>query len=211
MQNAIDQFRENLRSIRRLDGLCILLEQQGTSADDFSEILRSEIVLIVSALDCFVHDLVRIGMVAIFRDSGTGSKAFSEFSVSMRCLKQILSLSATEDQCGVLANEIRRMNGYKSFQEPDQIAKALSVLGTTRIWEQVARRLSLTASEVKDRLATIVEQRNRIAHEADINPTLGIGKKYFIDRQSTIETVNFVEVVCESLFQLISFPHNCKD
>lgn len=57
MREPINSFKESIESIKSLHALhkhlCSLLP-----AIDLSEILRAEIVLIVSAFDCFIHDIV---------------------------------------------------------------------------------------------------------------------------------------------------------
>ncbi len=70
MNRAIDQFNINIETVKHLGVIYSAFENHLTPAVDLSDILRSEIVLAVSALDCFIHDLVRIGMSKIFERSG---------------------------------------------------------------------------------------------------------------------------------------------
>lgn len=69
MREPINSFKESIESIKSLHALhkhlCSLLP-----AIDLSEILRAEIVLIVSAFDCFIHDIVRKGVMDIFNALG---------------------------------------------------------------------------------------------------------------------------------------------
>lgn len=206
MKTALDQFKLNIKEVRELDAIYDFLENHTTDAFDFSNILRSEIVLLVSALDCYIHDLVRICMVEIYlKGEGTETSAFKNFPISMECVMNIANSNTDELRANFLHNEIRRLNGYKAFQEPEKISHALSCIGLRKVWEEVGKKLNCSATDVKERLQLIIEQRNRIVHEADFDPTPGtFGGKRRIDQVSTKETVNFVEKLCEELFSIAS-------
>lgn len=65
---------------------------------------------------------------------------------------------------------IRRENSYKSFVAPDKVAECLKVL-VDNPWDKVATELSEPSANLKAQLRSVVDLRNRIAHEADVNPT----------------------------------------
>jgi len=60
MQTVINQFRTNISRVRNLGSIFGALNSQTTSVLDLSDILRAELVLAVSALDHFIHELVRL-------------------------------------------------------------------------------------------------------------------------------------------------------
>ena len=60
MQSALDQFYISIQRVRDLIALHHSLTAQTTSAVDLSDILRSALVLAVSALDYYIHEVVRI-------------------------------------------------------------------------------------------------------------------------------------------------------
>lgn len=55
MQSAIDQFRISIQRVRDLISLHNSIKAQATAALDISDILRSALVLSVSALDYYIH------------------------------------------------------------------------------------------------------------------------------------------------------------
>ena len=59
------------------------------------------------------------------------------------------------------------------------------------------------AKDIKQQLTFIVDRRNKIAHEADIDPTYNIGNRWPIDDILVNETVNFVEDVVENIHQIL--------
>ena len=83
MQEAIDQFVANLGRVRNLGALVDALESQTTDVLDLSDILRAELVLSVSALDHYVHEIVRIGMLEAYRGARHKTQQFLNFTVSL--------------------------------------------------------------------------------------------------------------------------------
>ncbi|MBF0235444.1 MAG: hypothetical protein HQK65_20770 [Desulfamplus sp.] len=48
----------------------------------------------------------------------------------------------------------------------------------------------------------IVDRRNKIAHESDIDPALGIGEKYPIDPDMVNISIDFLEEVVNTIFSI---------
>jgi GGDEF domain-containing protein len=57
--------------------------------------------------------------------------------------------------------------------------------------------------ETHQKLSVIVDRRNKIAHEADIDPTLGLGNRWAIDQAEVGEAVDFIEQVVESIHNIL--------
>ncbi|MDE5122675.1 MAG: hypothetical protein O4965_22525 [Trichodesmium sp. St19_bin1] len=49
----------------------------------------------------------------------------------------------------------------------------------------------------------MVERRNKIAHEADIDPSYNIGERWPIDEDMVNDAVNFIEGVVHSIHQVL--------
>ena len=77
----------------------------------------------------------------------------------------------------------------------DSISQALTLIGIKGLWDKVGAALSIPASDARTRLNIIVDRRNRIAHESDIDPTMGLGTKYPIDYPMMHEAVEFLNSV----------------
>ena len=63
--------------------------------------------------------------------------------------------------------------------------------------------MSKPPQDIKQQLTEIVNRRNKIAHEADIDPTLNIGNRWYIDESMVGDTVDFIEQVVESIHQIL--------
>lgn len=195
MESALDQFRENQRRARELVGLTRAIDELTTEAIDLRDLLRSALVLSVSALDYFVHEHVRSGMLEVHRGLGKMTDAHLRFPVSLAAVHEALGDPARHDW---LANAVRDAHSWLAFQQPDKIADAIRLISDVALWEEVGRCMGRTAVEVKTELKTIVDRRNKIAHEADMDPTFP-GTRWAIDEQLTIRALDFVADVAEAI------------
>jgi len=249
MQSALNQFRISIARVRDLISIHNSVKAQSTPALDLSDILRAALVLAVSALDYYVHEVVTLGMLEIHRGQraepnpppNSSQSAFSRFQVSLggarqerliaidiaswleneiqqsqgsSFLKQPYTVSALLpvisssienrlNNASWLEDEVRDRLGYQSFQQPDKIADGIRLISDKKLWDEVAAKLGKSAKEVKQELCAIVDRRNKIAHEADIDPTYGIGNRWNIDESQVNDAVNFIEKVVENIHQIL--------
>ncbi|MEG4574786.1 HEPN domain-containing protein [Microcoleus sp. N3A4] len=249
MQSALDQFRISIGRVRDLIDLHNSVKAQATGALDVSDMLRAALVLAVSALDYYVHEVVTLGMLEIHRgqrseptpSANTTQSAFSRFNVSLGGARQerlaaidIASWLETEieqthgyaflqqsytvaalipaisssvvnrlNNASWLEDEIRERLGYQSFQQPKKIAEAIRYISDKNLWDEVANKISRPAQDIKQQLNSIVDRRNKIAHEADIDPTFNIGNRWNIDEVLVGDAVDFIEQIVESIHQVL--------
>lgn len=106
-----------------------------------------------------------------------------------------------------LEGEIRKSLGYKSFQRPDKIADAIRLISDKKLWDEVGAQMGKPKPEdikqIKEQLSSIVERRDKIAHEADIDPSYNIGERWPIDENMVNDAVDFIEQVVESIHQVL--------
>jgi hypothetical protein len=98
--------------------------------------------------------------------------------------------------------EIRSKHGFVSFQHPDKIAEAVRLFSDVKLWEQVAEHLGTTAKEIKTSLLLIGDRRNKIAHEADIDPSFP-GQRWPIDSVLVEDTLDKLEAIARAIFKAI--------
>jgi hypothetical protein len=194
MQPALDQFRLNVSRAQALEGLHAALRSQTTSAVDLSDILRCELVLLASALDHFIHELVRIGMVATIERRRPAAKAFDRFELSLAAATK--GMTATDGRW--VEDEVRARHGWRSFQHPDKIADAVRLISDLELWISLESRLSMPASKIKVTLALVVDRRNKIAHEADADPS-SPGARWPIDETLVAESREFISRLGEAI------------
>lgn len=118
MQSALDQFRISIGRVRDLIALHNSVKAQATGALDVSDMLRAALVLAVSALDYYVHEIVTLGMLEIHRgqrsepipSANTTQSAFSRFQVSLGGARQ--DRLTVIDLASWLEADIQQAQGY---------------------------------------------------------------------------------------------------
>jgi len=201
MQPAIDLFRISIARVRDLIAVHNSLKAQASSVLDLSDMLRAALVLAVSALDYYIHEVVRIGMLEIHRGQRLEPPAFSGFQISLGNARA--GINAGQNIDSWLEDEIRQRHSYKSFQQPNAIADAVRLICDKKLWEEVSINMGSPAKDIKQQLSLIVDRRNKIAHEADIDPTLSLGNRWPIDELLVNEAVDFLEQVVESIHKIL--------
>ena len=200
MNSALEQFKSNIERTRIVFGIHDTLKTQTTGVLDISDILRSALVMAVSALDQYIHEIVRLGILEIHRSERNITIPSSKFNVSLGSVRQCL---INPSDISWLDNEIRERHSWQSFEHPDKIADAIRLISDISLWETVASDLGYDADYIKQRIKLIVDRRNKIAHEADIDPSFP-NTRWPIDDQMVIETVTFIEQVVLSIHKAIA-------
>ena len=201
MQSAIDLFRLSIARVRDLIAVHNSLKAQASSVLDLSDMLRAALVLAVSALDYYIHEVVRIGMLEIYGGQRPEPPAFSGFQISLGNARA--GINAGQNIDSWLEDEIRQRHSYKSFQQPNAIADAIRLICDKKLWEEVSINMGSPAKDIKQQLSRIVDRRNKIAHEADIDPSYPIGDRWPIDELLVDEAVDFLEQVVESIHKIL--------
>src|SRR5713101_9405668 len=198
MRAAFDQFSENLARARSLAGLAESLSTLITAAVDLSDILRASLVLAVSALDHFVHEFVRLGMIEVHRGNRPTTEAYLSFRVPMSAAREAIADTNRDEW---LDQAIREAHSWLSFQHPDKIADAMRFMSNVRLWEQVASELGMTSRTVRTQLGAIIDRRNKIAHEADMDPT-NPGYRWPINEVLIQDAIDFIDKVVQAIFKV---------
>ncbi len=207
MHKAFKQFESNIKTVREMDALYHHLTSDLQLPNDLSDILRSQLVYAVSALDKLIHELVRIGMLQAFVDQRPKTKKFSGFSISLatynniqKSSQQPLGILPFETPAYFFEQEIIVKHKYLAFQEPDKIADALSFIWEEKQkWQKIAAYFNGSDDAIKKELKSIVSRRNQIVHEADID--LQTNRRNGIDESDVKEAVNFIFKLGETIFK----------
>lgn len=222
MLSAIRQFRANMDRVRALGGLYEALGQSTTPIVDVTDLLRAQIVMVVSALDHYIHSITRIGMLEVYDGKRPPTNAFSRFQVTIDVAMTGIAGSSgnawfemairenapdapeVDDKPNAwLETAIRESHGHLAFQHPDKIADAVRLFSSSELWPSVASHLGLTVPDVKNRLRLIVDRRNKIAHEADLDPDYP-GSRWPISPSESTDAVDFIQDVCEAIHVVVT-------
>ena len=202
MKSSHSGFATNISRSRDLRALVVTVKAATGGVLDLTDVLRASIVSAVSAFDAFIHEITRIGMVDIFLGGRPKTDAFGRFPISM---DNVLLVVATPGHTAWLEEEIRRQHSWLSFQHPDKVADAIRLFCGKELWKDVGSRLGIDPKSAKTRLALIVDRRNKIAHEADMDPT-SPGSRWPIDEVIVQEAIDTLELIGNAIFDVVSTP-----
>ncbi|MDF3822928.1 HEPN domain-containing protein [Leptospira sp. 96542] len=170
MLNAKGVFHANIRQANELGILYAHLKETVTLPEPFDDLLRSQIVNAVSALDKLMHDLVRIGMVRIFEGLKPSTNKYLNEPIPIQYLPG-LAAGAVPPPPVRFEEVIREKLSTQSFQDPEKIAGGLSYIwNENNKWLIIAQGLGVAEGEARRKLKLIVTRRNAIVHEADLDP-----------------------------------------
>ena len=200
MKAALDQFQTNVARARALSGIAESLGALTTLVVDVTDIHRAALVLGVSALDHFVHEFVRLGMLEAHRGNRPVTDANLSFKIPILAVRTGFANPAQDDW---LDEAIRKAHSWQSFEHPDKIADAIRLVSAIKLWQEVANEIRSDAQAVKASLTAIVDRRNKITHEADIDPT-NPGHQWPINGVLVKDALDFLDRVVHTIYKLAS-------
>lgn len=186
--------------------------------EEVSDILRAQIVNAVSAFDRLVHELVNIGVVEIFMGIRIKTQKFLNQPFKAETLIKSLEfskpgfipVSINDSPQYLVEMEMREKMSYLSFEAPDKVKDALSY-----IWDEshkmqvLAINMGLPGSTANNKqknleqhLQLIVDRRNQIAHEGDVDPSTNV--KRVIDKNTSTDAMNFMEKLGMAIYQRVT-------
>lgn len=199
MKKAIEALRDSMSRVRHLGGIHDALLSLTTRAVDASDLLRAQIVLGVSALDYYIHEITVLGMVAVFEGTRPPTPAFLKYRISM----DSMLVGGSSGNRSWFESDVRQRHSYLSFQQPDKIADAIRLFSEIKLWQEVSVQLATHEQDVKTRLKLIVDRRNKIAHEADIDPSYP-DARWPITQGDVDSSLTFLSQTCESIHVVVA-------
>lgn len=190
MLNARSLFNENIASAKQVGSIFDYLARTVTSLLSFDDLLRFQIVYSVSAFDKLMHDLVRIGMVEIFTGTRPATPKYGAESISLEIHTNLVAASFPPKQY-IFEQALFQKFKHVSYQDPEKVADGLSYIwAEPHKWMRISEKMELLNTEARTKLKLIVDRRNAIVHEADINPVTN--SKLIITKIECEETTDFL-------------------
>ena len=166
---------------------------------DSSDLLRWQWVLVVSALDKYIHDLVLMGMSEEFLGKRTHTNKYNNFTMSMNTF---FAIESSPVPVAEFEKEIIRRHSYQSFQDPDKIADALSFIWDEQHkWSVISFNMKnvIKEEDLKIKLRNIVIRRNQIVHEGDcLSASIPLSRQ-IITQSDTEDVISFIIDLVEAI------------
>jgi hypothetical protein len=143
------------------------------------ELLRAEWVMRVSALDLYIHEAVSQNLLKIFQGTRSVCPGYSKLQISSDALMTIHANGPSLASDAAFDLEIRTKLARATYQFPDDIADGLRMVSPIDLWNEIARyhgaapaQVNKEAAVLRGELTQIVNRRNKIVHEGDMQPSI---------------------------------------
>lgn len=216
MDATFIEFQKSIDRVKRIRTIYDHLENiLHLPHDEISDLLRTQLVNTVSALDRFLHEIVRIGILQTYASARSSTSKFKNFPLTSKTVLKIIQLQGViplseEEYPEYWINKeaIEYLKTF-SFQHPDKIKDALSYIwDEEHKWQMIAGGMVLPGATINDkqkylqqRIILIVERRNRIVHEADIDPFTGVRGN--ISTTDVDSIIKIIESFAETIYLLV--------
>jgi hypothetical protein len=199
-ENCIAAFEHSISRAREMiklfDALSLI---RPTAVND--DALRAAYFQAVSSFDYYVHEIVAI-------------EANYRFANCIRTRNihipmEIYIINDPEERLNAVNAFVREKNSYKAFVDPSKLAEILSCF-VEDPWERIASEYLIDQPEgpeksgLKAQLKSIWSRRNKIAHEADVNPTLSGVTLWPMEKSDTEMTIVFLVSIGRTLPTVMS-------
>lgn len=158
MKHALEQFECIIKETRHISNVY----DHFNIPNALDDLLRWQWTQTVSALDKYIHDVVKVGLINAFNHNISPTKSFSNLAIPISIIHDLPNRSYSFEQYIV-----KRLS-HQSFQTPDKISEALSLIwDEEHKWQKIASTLNENQTDVKNTIKLIAQRRNQIVHQSD--------------------------------------------
>ena len=201
-----NRFKNNLSSIKSQFSLADQLKAEKNM--QYKDILRSQIVFLDSALDFFMHEVTKYGMVQIFQGVWKKTDRYKNFSIRLGDISEVLKNPEQENWFLDIVNE---SYAEDTFMSASSVINQLNLIGVN--WKNVADKAfyergseTPTNKKFKCKLNTLFKRRNQIVHQADcLHET---GDKIDITRKDVENYIDDIEKIVNAITEEIRSVNN---
>ena len=219
MNNYLTLFDNNVAQARSLSTIYINL-RDGVHIEDVynNNLLKAQLVNVVSAFDMFIHGIVKKGVIEIFNKTRKETPKFQSFAFQAKTILKLIEVmspgfmpsSSDEIPDVILEKELSDKLSFMSFQSPDKVTDALSLIwGEPHKLQVLAADINISgcntnekANNLKQELTTIIQRRNQIAHEGDINPATHLPRS--IELSDVNKASDFITSLGHAVFRRVT-------
>lgn len=219
MNNYLTLFDNNVTRARSLSTIYINLRDNVGIEDIYNNnLLKAQLVNVVSAFDMFIHGIVKKGVIEIFNKTRRETPKFQSFAFQAKTILRLIEVmspgfmpsSSDEIPDVILEKELSDKLSFMSFQSPDKVTDALSLIWSEPHKMQVlATEIGINGSNINDKannlkqeLTTIIQRRNQIAHEGDINPATQLPRS--IELSDVEKATDFITSLGHAVFSKVT-------
>ena len=183
------QFQQDVIRARDLIALGQSLMGMTHGRVDNTDLYRFGLVQAVAALDSYVHGISLDRAVDLLMGRLQTEPTESKIGLHFKAILDMLTTSSPSDRELSIRSHIAQRLSLETFQRPDAIATALSMVGIRKVWSSVYPG---EASNKMTAIGVIVARRNRIVHECD-NDLVSVGSVTNLSAADALDAIDTIE------------------
>lgn len=161
-----EHFDKSILSIQEQYEVADSLYAEG-KVDACKDIWRSQIVFAESALDFYIHELSKYGMMQIFTNHWVSTPKYKNFQVAMSAVEEGIKNPESNDWLEQFLNQRFRREVYLSHESMREQMNLLG-LSLTNIFETAFPKTGDENYRTGAKIVTdLFNRRNQIAHQSD--------------------------------------------
>lgn len=186
MSKYLDRFCKNILSANKLDQKASTLVEADV-CNDTTEIYRSELVLLVSAFDAYIHEITHEYLTNYLINNDCSTKEIDNYRLPISSVRAILAEKDEDKRKDIIREKLRKENNRHSYQGTNDIEKVLALCGTPNIWGKVSMSIDVEKEYLIKKINSMVHRRNIVAHlshsEHGIMEDMTIDEPYVCTKQ----------------------------
>ncbi|MFT7221838.1 MAG: hypothetical protein ACI8Z1_003461, partial [Candidatus Azotimanducaceae bacterium] len=179
--NVTDVFHASIDRARQLIGLHEILVNNYTEALNSDDCLRAAVVQTISSFDHLMHESFCAAVSKRLREN----RDILGLEIPFSCLHL-----PDVERVPSIELFVRKSISHKTYVDPEKMVEALKHFDQ-HPWNQLSAFLSLDVQTIKLKQKQLYRWRNRIAHEADINPANAGVDLFPIDKTDVHDAITF--------------------
>jgi len=199
---AIEIFRQTIERAQALVDLHRTLCPRGKPKAEYADILRSAVVVAVSAMDGYFHEKLVESVPRLVRAKkgrhlpGKLVQIIKEQASHEKLIETIFKERPTSHIASMVRNSVRD----RTYQDVGKIEDALRIIGLDDLWYRVGRKLKIGKEKARGLVQGYVTRRHQIVHRGDFGQTKrtknklhGITRRYA--ERCVADISRFIEIV----------------
>lgn len=169
---------------------------------DGTEMYRSALVVAVASLDSYIHGAVldlAVDVILGRTEPGNGDR---KFGLALPAVRAIAAADTEADRELVAKTYVAERISLETYQFPDDIAKALAMVGVAKIW---SRAFNARTEEVRQNLSLVVRRRNAIVHQCDSSAVDPATTTPMLDTDA-LSSISTIRVTLEGIHAILAQP-----
>ncbi len=172
-----------------------------TDSEDLKlNVLRGQVSLLLSSVDYYIHEIVKIELLNIIRRERKRTKALKNCMFSVEALLDYIASENLNEE--ILEEEIIYRNSYKSFLDYEKMKSVIALISSNDIFKELYSKLGFNSKkELEIKIKEIYNRRNDIVHQMDRN--YSTGDQNSIDKELVEGYINFYKNFVNELHKLL--------